>query len=126
MFKDSAKAIGAPAYGGQTLAMNTSVHSLFSIAEVSCGKRQTGNSSSCPVSAFLFWSRTRRTISRAVISRPFFGANAVYPVSANFALALVDHPLKSTEVRLFPLRLRYFPAVLLAAFSSRSARGRPV
>jgi hypothetical protein len=78
MFKDSTKAIGASVYGGQTLVMNASVHSLFSFAEVSCGQRQTGNSSPCPVSTFLFWSRTQRTISRAVISRPFFDANAVY------------------------------------------------
>jgi hypothetical protein len=47
--------------------------------------RQTGNSSPWPCAAFLFWSRTRRTISRAVTALPFFDANAVYPVSATSA-----------------------------------------
>jgi hypothetical protein len=48
-------------------------------------QRQTGNSSSWPVSAFLFWSRTRRTISRAVMACPFFEVKAVYSASATSA-----------------------------------------
>jgi len=39
--------------------------------------RQTGNSSPWPSAACLFRSRTRRTISRAVMAWPFFDANAV-------------------------------------------------
>ena len=38
-----------------------------------------------PWAAFLFWSRTRRTISRAVTAWPFFDANAVYSASATSA-----------------------------------------
>jgi hypothetical protein len=39
---------------------------------------QAGNSSSCPAAACLLRSRTRRTISRAVIAWPFFAeVNAV-------------------------------------------------
>ena len=40
--------------------------------------RQTGNSSSIPWAALLFWSQTRRTISRAVTALPFFDANAAW------------------------------------------------
>jgi hypothetical protein len=47
--------------------------------------RQAENSSPWPRAAFLFWSRTRRTISRAVTARFFFDANAVYRTSATSA-----------------------------------------
>jgi hypothetical protein len=38
--------------------------------------RQSGNSSPVPAGV-VFWSRTRRTISRAVMALPFLDANAV-------------------------------------------------
>jgi hypothetical protein len=60
-------------------------------------QRQTGNSSSWPVSAFLFWSRTRRTIRRAVTAWPFFDANAVYSVSATSA-SETQQPAWSSQI----------------------------
>jgi len=79
--------------------------------------RQTGNSSSRPVSAFLLRSRTRRMISRAVTAWPFFDANAVYSTSATSASETQAPSWSSQIARGYRIGIQALPG--MAAIAAR-------
>ena len=74
-----------------------------------------GNSSSCPVAACLFRSRTRRTISQTVTACPFFEVNAVYSASATSASEIQARSWSSQIAREYLMAVQASPGMAAMA-----------